>query len=195
MAPSVAEMRRRVAERIEEAEVPGPVFAVVGAGLQARHGLDLAAAELRDRWVRAAAAKDRLVTTALQQQAEAAAALQALPAALRGRAATAPEQARQEVVDLRDGVTAHYDDLVLVGERALSQWRAEQLMNERIDAVKGLTPAAARAAVSARDAARRAAASPTGQAVAQAGRRTAAATRSAWSTAPAGPIQDAPVRL
>lgn len=168
MAPSTDEIRSRVAERIEGTQVPAAAFALVGASRQARQLVGSAADDLRTRWTRSQASKDRLVTTAMQLQAEAEETVQALPGVIRARAAAAPGQARDQIIDLRDAVVRTYDGLVLEGERVVTVWRAEQLMNDRVDAVKGLTPGAARAAVAARDAARRAAASPTVRAMGQA---------------------------
>lgn len=58
--------------------------------------------------------------------------------------------------EARCAVADQYAQWARSGERALAQWHAERVLNARADRVsRSVTPAAARAAVSARDGARR----------------------------------------
>lgn len=113
-----------------------------------------------------------LVGAALALRQRAAAVLQAA-----GRVTALPGEVRR----LPDHVRSNYASLAQEGERAVAHWHAERLLNERADRItRAMTPKAARATVSARDAARRAADSPTGQRLGDAGRRARRSAGQAW---------------
>ena len=178
-------------ERLQEQDVPAAVYALIGAGLRIRGGIAGVPGQAQDRARAARSTKDRWVTTAYQRAYEAREQVTGAPAAA-GRAAKARwEQAREvpsrvravlseRVIDLRDDAAEHYEDLAGSGERAVAQWHAQRVLDERAERfTRSVTPTAAKATVSARDAVRRAAASPTGQKAATAGRRARASAKRA----------------
>lgn len=173
----------RVQERLSADDVPASVYAVIGASLRLRQHAAAVPGELQVRLQAARSTRDRLVTTAYQvghetrdrvaglpgEVADHARSrwtqLLAVPGALRGTVS-------ERVIDLRDAAEGEYATLASSGERAVAEWHAQRVLDERADRLRRtVTPTAARAGVSARDAARKAAASPTSQRIGAAGRR------------------------
>jgi hypothetical protein len=178
-------------QRVRAQDVPVPAYALVGLLLRVRTGILAAPGEVQSRTRAIRATRDRWVTTAYQHGFEVREQISGAPAAA-GRAAqeawaqarALPLQARSalagRVVDLRDGVAEHYGGLAGSGERAVAEWQAQRILDERAERLtRSVTPSAARATVSARDALRRASASPTGQRAAAASRRARVSARRA----------------
>jgi hypothetical protein len=185
------DLPERLQQRLQEQDVPAAVYALIGAGLRIRAGIAAVPGQAQDRARAARSTKDRWVTTAYQRAHEAREQVAGTPAAA-GHAAKAqwlrasgtPGQVRaalsERVIDLRDDAAEHYEDLAGSGERAVAQWHAQRVLDERAERLtRSVTPTAAKATVSARDAVRRAAASPTGQKAAAAGRRARASAKRA----------------
>ena len=185
------DLPERLQQRLQEQEVPAAVYALIGAGLRISAGIAAVPGHAQDRARAARSTKDRWVTTAYQRAHEAREQVAGAPAAA-GQAATARlEQARgvpaqvravlsERVIDLRDEAAEQYEDLAGSGERAVAQWHAQRVLDERAERLtRSVTPAAAKATVSARDAVRRAAASPTGQKATAARRRARASAKRA----------------
>ena len=186
------ELPQQIRDRLNSNDVPDQVYALVGASLVVRNHLTAAPDQARSKIHAARATKDRWVTTAYQAGYETRDRVGAVPHELksglrvrwtqfRGLPVELREEAAERVIDLRDGTVGQYSALAASGERALTQWHAERLLNERADRVaRAVTPGAARASVSAREAARKAAASPTGQRAGEAGRRARQSAKKAW---------------
>ncbi len=172
-------------------DVPVPAYALVGLLLRVRAGILAAPGEVQSRARAVRSTRDRWVTTAYQHGYEVREQISGAPAAAAqaaqggwAQARALPQQVRSaltgRVIDLRDDVAEHYDELAGSGERAVAEWHAQRILDERAERLaRSVTPSAARATVSARDAVRRAAASPSGQRAAAAGRRARVSARRA----------------
>lgn len=183
---------QQLRDRVGADDIPQQCYALVGAGLQVRGHARAAASRLQGQAQAAVRARDRLVTTGLQVGQETGQRIMAMPGdaanaveaawqRLRPAPRTVPSAVAEQVVDLRDGAVQQYRQWSLDGERAVAQWHAQRLLNERADRMtRSVTPFAARATVSARDAARTAAASPTAARLTEAGRRARLSARKAW---------------
>jgi hypothetical protein len=177
------DLPEQLQQRVQEQDIPGPVYAVIGAALRLRSGLAAVPEQAQAQARVARSTKDRWVTTAYQRAHEAREQVAGAPAFVAEAAKARWSQVRdvpghagaalsERVIDLRDDAAEHYDDLAGSGERAVAEWHAQRVLDERAERMaRSVTPAAAKATVSARDAVRRAAASPTGQKAAAAGRR------------------------
>ena len=182
----------RVQERLSADDVPASAYAVIGASLRLRQHAAAVPGEVQARLQAARSTRDRLVTTACQVGHETRdrvaglpddaadharsgwTRLFAVPGALRGSVS-------ERVIDLREAVESEYAMLASSGERAVAEWHAQRVLDERADRLRRtVTPTAARAGVSARDAARKAAASPTSQRLGAAGRRARQSTKRAF---------------
>lgn len=179
--------------RLTDGDVPPQIFALVGATVLVKDRI----LEIPERAGAASrsvrSTKDQAVTTALQVAHEARDRAVALPRELAAGAQRGLDQALltphglrgeigERVIDLREGAAHQYSSLAASGERAVSEWNAERRLNQRAERVtRSVTPAAAKAAVSARDGARRAAESPTAQRLGRAGRRVRASAKQAWT--------------
>lgn len=173
----------RLQQRLSADDVPASVYAVIGASLRLRQQVADVPGGVQARLQAARSTRDRLVTTAMQVGHEARERAAGLPgevadearsrwAHLLGVPKSVRESVSDRVIDLREAAAGEYTALAGSGERAVAQWHAQRVLDERADRlVRTVTPAAARAGVSARDAARKAAASPTGQRIGAAGRR------------------------
>lgn len=193
-----------VQQRLQDRDVPGPFYAAVGAGLRIRARVVAVPGHAHRRLESARSTKDRLVTTAYQRGFELREQITGAPAAAAGAAREGWSQAvevpgrlrgalSERVIDLRDDATEHYEDLAGSGERAVAQWHAQRLMDERAERLtRSVTPKAAKATVSARDAVRKAAASPTAQKAAAAGRRARASAKRAMDEYVIAPEEAAP---
>jgi len=185
-------LQDQLRDHIRREGLPRQLYAAVGATLLLRDraaalpGRVTAAAQDLRRTV------DEWTTTGYQIGYEARERVAAAPdrasAAVRQAAhrssevpGEARDQAKEQVIDLRDTATSAYHALAAGGERALTEWQAERAMNRRAERVtRSVTPKAAKATVSARDAARRAAESPTGAKVRGAGVRARQSAKKAW---------------
>ena len=185
-------LQDRVRDHVRREGLPRQVYAAVGATMLLREQ----AAALPDRVTAAGRGLRRQVdewtTTGYQMGFEARERVAAAPdrAATAARQAAertaeipgeARDQAKDQVIDLRDTATSAYHALAASGERALTEWQAERALNRRAERMtRSVTPTAAKATVSARDAARRAAESPTGAKVREAGVRARVSAKKAW---------------
>ncbi len=171
-------------DRVREEDVPRPAYALFGASLLARDRLQAAPRRIRASIAAGRSTRDRITTTAYQHAFEARDSAAALPGRVRRRWAKVrglPADVGDRVIDLRDGASQRYEILADSGERAVTRWQAERILNERADRLaRSVTPKAARATVSTRDAARRAAASPQAARARQAGRRAKQSAKTAW---------------
>ena len=177
------QLPERIQQRLSADDVPAPVYAVIGASLRLRQQVADVPDGVQARLRAARSTRDRLVTTALQVGHETRDRVAGLPAEVADRArsrwsdllgipAAVRGSVSDRVIDLREAASGEYAALASSGERAVAQWHAQRVLDQRADRlVRTVTPTAARAGVSARDAARKAAASPTGQRIGAAGRR------------------------
>ena len=149
------QLPQQIRERYDAEDIPPQAYALVGATLVLRR---------------------RTVAT-LQTAAQAVNRISLLPA----DAAGALRSAQSAPGEIRSQLAVRYGALSQEGQRAVATWHAERLLNDRADRItRAVTPGAARATVSARDAARRAAGSPTGQRIGEAGRRARRGASQAW---------------
>lgn len=178
------QVAQQVRERFTAAAIPPQAYALVGASLRAGRQAEVLGGRASAAAQAATSAVNTWVTTALQAGTVARERAESLPGgtlAAARRAPAAPAEARAALARVRGLLADHYGSLADEGERAVARWHAERVLNDRADRMtRSFTPAAARATVSARDAARRAAASPTGQRLGETGRRVRAGAGRAW---------------
>ena len=186
------DVRQNVRDRLKNDDVPQQVYALVGASLLVRDRLTEVPGAARSRVGALLAARDRWVTTAYQRGFEARERVEALPSDLSQAARSRFSQAlavpallrrdvAERVIDLRGEVADQYVEFSASGQRALTHWHTERVLNERAaSAARSVTPGLARATVATRDAAARAAASPTARRAGEAGRRAGQSAKRAF---------------
>ncbi len=163
--------RLEISRRIKDKELPTSVYALAGAIDVLRESV--AAAPQRVEVVRGRVIdlRERVVN---------------LPDTLE-------DSAEEFVTDLRKDATDRYQGLAQRGEKKVTQMYAERAINAKVDQVaKKVTPAAARASVTAKTTAKKVAQSPTGKKTAAATKRATAATKRAVASVTEIPA-DAPV--
>lgn len=111
-----------------------------------------------------------------------------LASATSGSVRQAPKHVRELPPAVWTSIREQYEDLAIRGERELAQWQAQRVINAR---VQRYTPAAARATVSARGAARRAAANPSVVDLRAASRRAGDRFRTGMQMPGAGAVGEA----
>ncbi len=187
------QLPQQVRDRFTSDSIPHQAYAVVGASLLVRDRIAAVPQEAEAQLRSARSTKDRWVTTAYQKADEARDRAHAVPSQCSsaahqawGRAAALPQRVLTDVThrvaQLRDEASQRYTSLAGSGERAVAEYHAQRVLDERAKRfTESVTPAAARASVSARDAARRAAASPAAQRAGEVGRQARASAQKAWA--------------
>lgn len=143
-----------ISRRIEDNELPTVVYALAGAFDVVRHEVELTPQRVESLRGRVIDLGERVA---------------ALPDTLEDSAETF-------VSDLRHDTVQRYKELARRGEKSVNQAHAERVITHKVEKV---TPAAAKASVSAKATAKKVTQSPTGKKTAAATKRASAATKRA----------------